>query len=85
MDQITIDLTDQVRGKFKIGPGTPVELIGTDPEAPNHLPTLAATAGTIPHELLARLSPRIKRIYHAIEPYHTPPGKSAVKEAVATV
>ncbi|MHC4220169.1 MAG: alanine racemase [Planctomycetota bacterium] len=72
MDQITIDLTDIAPPGLKrceIAPGTAVELIGTDPDAPNHLPTLAAMAGTISHEMLCRLNPRIKRIYHATERY----------------
>lgn len=64
MDQITVDLTD-LSGADSIGVGAPVQLIGTDPAAPNHLPTLARSAGTIPHEILCRLSPRIRRVYHA--------------------
>jgi alanine racemase len=70
MDQMIIDLTDPLRGGLDVGPGTTVELYGADPAAPNHVPALARAAGTIPHELLARLSPRIKRIYHATEAYH---------------
>ena len=66
MDQITIDLTD-LDAVDGAGPrqwtGTVVELISTDPAAPNHLPTLAAAAGTIPHEIMCRLNPRIDRIY----------------------
>ena len=68
MDQITVDLTD-LPSSAGVGPGTLVELIGTDPSAPNHVPTLAAAAGTVPHELLCSLNPRIKRIYHAQQPY----------------
>ncbi len=64
MDQVTVDLTD-LCGADSIGVGAPVQLIGTDPAAPNHLPTLARCAGTIPHEILCRLSPRIRRVYHA--------------------
>lgn len=64
MDQIMIDLTDVSR-RLPVGPGTPVELIGTDPAAPNHLPRLARTAGTLPHEFLCRLHPRVKRVYVA--------------------
>jgi hypothetical protein len=64
MDQITIDLTDAAR-RMTVGPGTAVELVGTDPAAPNHLPRLARIAGTLPHEFLCRLHPRVKRVYVA--------------------
>jgi len=66
MDQITIDLTDldaMDGGGARQWTGTVVELISPDPAAPNHLPTLAAAAGTIPHEIMCRLNPRIDRIY----------------------
>lgn len=79
MDQISVDLTDvmdagtaaaapvgssQPSGhRGVIGVGTRVELISPDPAAPNHLPRVAAAAGTIPHELLCRLSPSIRRVY----------------------
>jgi len=66
MDQIVIDITG---APPDVGVGATVELIGTDPEAPNHLVALARTAGTVPHELLCRLSPRVPRIYHATERY----------------
>ena len=71
MDQISIDLTDLAspRQPSEIGVGTEVELIGTDPRAPNHLPTLARVAGTVLHQLLCSLNPRIKRMYHARESY----------------
>lgn len=62
MDQIMIDLTDVAR-RMEVGPGTQVELIGTDPAAPNHLPRLARASGTLPHEMLCRLHPRLKRTY----------------------
>ncbi len=69
MDQITIDLTDiaSPRKPSEIGVGTGVELIGTDPRAANHVPTLARAAGTVPHQLLCSLNPRIKRMYQARE------------------
>jgi alanine racemase len=70
MDQITVDLTEVAR-RVPIEPGTPVELIGADPKAPNHLAALAKAAGTTPHEILCRLSPRLPRQYRAgrlIEP-----------------
>lgn len=63
MDQITIDLTDVAGLCRAVAAGTQVELISPDPQAPNHLPTLARMAGTIPHEMLCRLNPRIKREY----------------------
>jgi alanine racemase len=67
MDQITVDLTDAVahaesQGRA-MGVGATVELITPDPAAPNHLPKLARMAGTIPHEMLCRLNPRLKRVY----------------------
>lgn len=67
MDQVTIDLTDFAASRpSQQGPvvGTPVELISPDREAPNHLVTLAEAAGTIPYEILCRLNPKIRRVYH---------------------
>jgi alanine racemase len=90
MDQITIDLTDvappRARRRCPVGPGTEVELIGADPSAPNHVSALAAAAGTIPHEILCRLNPRIRRIYHATERYEveTVPPKSSKRKLVGT-
>ena len=72
MDQIIIDLTDidppDAGAPPKIQLGDPVELISADPSAPNHLPTLAASAGIVPHALLAGLSSRLERVYHADQP-----------------
>lgn len=65
MDQITVDLTDIPEDQ--IGLGALVEVIGHDRTAPNHLPALARRAGTIAHELLCRLSPRLTRQYLAVE------------------
>jgi len=80
MDQISIDLTDllleppaagSALAAMRLPPGldlgTRVELISPDRSAPNHLPRVAAAAGTIPHELLARLHPGIRRV-HRCEP-----------------
>jgi len=64
MDQITVDLTDVADA---VNRGSRVEIISPDPSAPNHLPTLAHNAGTIAHELLCRLSPRLPRSYIATE------------------
>ena len=65
MNLITIDLTDVVReiGHHEVKPGTMVELISNDPNAPNHLPALAKVAGLIPHEVLCGLNPGIRRVY----------------------
>ncbi len=65
MDQITVDLTDVVASGGEVTVGTAVELISPDGTSPNHLPTLARMAGTIPHEMLCRLNPRLKRVYLA--------------------
>ena len=73
MEQISIDLTDLAPPRQRCGPqigvGTDIELIGTDPNAPNHVPTLARIAGTVPHQLICSLNPRIERMYHARESY----------------
>lgn len=65
MDLTTIDLTDVVSefGPHEVKPGTVVELISNDPHSPNHLPSLARSAGVIPHEVLCGLNPRIRRVY----------------------
>ncbi len=60
MDQVTIDLTDVPAG-IDVGPGAPVEVLGPDPAAPNHVLAVAAAAGTTHHELLARIGPRVRR------------------------
>ncbi len=66
MDQITVDLTDLVLpggvGE-SIGVGTEVELVSADRTAPNSLCRVARSAGTIPHDMLCRLNPRLKRCY----------------------
>lgn len=72
MDQISIDLTDVVSGgsvgtgswsASDFGVGMRVELVSPDPTAPNHLPRVAAAAGTIPHDLLCRIGPGVRRVY----------------------
>jgi len=74
MDQITVDVTDLPDGSVKLG--SVVEVIGKDRTAPNHLATLAREAGTICHELLCRLSPRLPRTYLTMtalmDEHHTP-------------
>lgn len=63
MDQIAIDLTHL--NDLTVGVGSEAELISPDPAAPNHVPTLAKAAGTIPHEVLTRLNSRIPRTHVA--------------------
>lgn len=65
MDQITVDVTDIPEDQIAVG--SAVEVIGNDPTAPNHLPTVAKRGGTIAHELLCRISPRLPRQYIAVE------------------
>lgn len=65
MDQICIDLTDVPEGDIELD--MPIEVYGNRRDAPNHIPTLAKQAGTITHELLCRLSPRVPRVYVAVE------------------
>ncbi len=76
MDQITVDLTDLPEDQ--VGIGAAVEIVGKDRGAPNHLPTLAKRAGTITHEMLCRLSPRLARQYVAVEQTGAAPVKGAV-------
>lgn len=61
MDQITVDLTDAPEPYASVG--CEVEVIGSTPDMPNHLSTLAAQAGTITHELLCRLGLVSERHY----------------------
>jgi alanine racemase len=61
MDQITIDVTDVPEPWRRLG--AEVELVSPSREAPNHFPRLAGAAGTITHELLCRLGPRVERAY----------------------
>ncbi len=70
MDQLTIDVTDVPEALRAVG--MEVELVGTDPQAPNHLPLLAALAETITHEMLCRVSPHLERTYVASAPLPAP-------------
>lgn len=67
MDQMMVDLTDVARtlgdDHRSVNVGGLIELIGDDPELPNHLPTLAAGANASTHAMLARLNPRLPRTY----------------------
>lgn len=78
MDQITVDLTDIPESEVALG--ATVEIIGSDRTAPNHLPTVAQHGGTIAHELLCRISPRLPRHYIAVE---QPQAREPVAAAVA--
>jgi len=69
MDQITVDVTDLPPSFVQPGraglelAGAEVELVGVNASAPNHLPALANAGGTIAHELLCRMGPRLDRVY----------------------
>jgi alanine racemase len=63
MDQIVIDVTDLPLGQG--GVGTRVEIISRDRNALNSLPRVAKIAGLLPHEILARIHPRVRRLYLA--------------------
>jgi alanine racemase len=72
MDQITVDLTDlaslwELLAPEAVGvgpvPSLEVEIVTPEVAAPNHLPTLAARSGLIPHEMLCRIHHRIPRMY----------------------
>lgn len=60
MDQITVDLTEV---PARILQAAIVEIVTPEPKAPNHLPSLARLAGTIPHVLMSQLHPRLARSY----------------------
>jgi alanine racemase len=63
MDQVAIDLTDLPHADI----GTDVELIASDPAAPNAMPALAKLAETSVYEVLCRLSPRTSRRYVTLD------------------
>lgn len=65
MDQFVVDITELP--EEHVGIGAEVEVVGQVPGAPNHLPVLASQAGTIAHEILCRLNPRLPRTYKSIE------------------
>ena len=60
IDQILLDVTHVEC----VAIGTRIELISDNPAAPNALHALAHQAGTIPYDLMCRLSARIERSYH---------------------
>ena len=57
MDQIIVDLDGVEEPRV----GESIEIIAADPSAPNSVEGLSRFAGTLPHELLCRLGPRIER------------------------
>lgn len=61
MDQITLDVTDIPPQLAYVG--AEVELAGMDRAAANYLPTVAQAAGSIAHEFLCRIGPRVERVY----------------------
>jgi alanine racemase len=72
MDQITIDVTDVPESYLRFGShtgptgevvGSEVELFGRDRSAPNFIGALAQAAGSITHELVCRIGPRVERVY----------------------
>lgn len=83
MDQITVDLTDLPESG--LGVGAWVELVGNDRSAPNHLPALAKAAGTITHDLLCRIGPRVTRHYVALEETRPDTGNAGATFRVAQV
>ncbi len=87
MDQVAVDLTDLTAlpggpGK-QIAVGAPVEVLSPDPAAPNALPRIARVAGTIPHEMICRINPRIRRQYHETRTsvIDTPPARESAASA----
>jgi alanine racemase len=69
MDQITVDVTDVPEqylrftksGNETVGPE--VELYSRSRVAPNFVVKMAEAAGSITHELLCRIGPRVERVY----------------------
>ncbi len=59
MDQVVLDLTGHPPPDL----GDPVTFLGSDGGAAITAADLAAQAGTIPYEILTRLSPRLPRVY----------------------
>ena len=65
MDQCVVDLTDLPA----VRPGEEVTLIGRQGGAEISLTEFAAWSGTIPHEALCRIGPRVPRCYQAGRSY----------------
>ena len=79
MDQITLDVTDAPGSLVWVG--AEVEIAGTDRASPNFLPRLAQEAGSIAHEFLCRIGPRVERAYRY--PALTAPGAAKAVGASA--
>ena len=62
MDQIAIDLGD-VPDVSDVGPGRLVELISATHEGPTSLHGFAAACDITPHQLLAGIGPRVRRVH----------------------
>ena len=58
MDQMTVDVTDIPDAKV----GSRVEIISSDPLAPNSVENLARLAGTIPYEITCHLGHNIRHV-----------------------
>lgn len=58
MDQTILDITDHPTAKL----ADEVEIISSDPKAPNSVENLARLNDTIPHEITTRLGSRIRRV-----------------------
>ncbi len=58
MDQMTVDITDIPAVKV----GDEVEVISSDPQAPNSVENLARLAGTIPYEITCHLGHNIRHV-----------------------
>lgn len=75
MDQFTIDVTDVPSSLVFVG--AEVELAGTDRDSPNFLPRVAADAGTITHEFLCRIGPRVERVHRVSAAGAVAPSRAA--------
>ena len=58
MDQMTVDITDIPEAKV----GDEVEVISSDPAAPNSVGNLARLAGTVPYEITCHLGHNIRHL-----------------------
>ena len=61
MDQIAIDLGD-LPEVSAVEPGRAVEIISATHEGPTTLRNFAAACGITPHQLLASIGPRVRRV-----------------------
>jgi alanine racemase len=61
MDQIAVDL-GEIPGASALEPRRSVEIISATPEGPTSLRGFAAACGITPHQLLAGIGPRVRRL-----------------------